>query len=76
MLGRRGGRISGTLIGGRTEWRQDIGVLLGRTVIVLLPSTVWICLLLNQACISIVSNCYIGLRFLPSFYVTNLLANV
>ena len=63
----------------RVSFTQTIPItaaLLGRTVTVWRPSIVPSCLLLNQACISIVSNCYIGLRFSPVLYVTNFLANV
>ena len=52
-----------------------IAALLGKIITVWRLSIVRICLPLNQACISIVLNCYIGLRF-PAFYVTNVLANV
>ena len=50
-----------------------IAALLGRTVIVLLQSTVLICLPLVCNCIISLRN---GLRSLSPFYVTNLLANV
>ena len=53
-----------------------IAALLGKIVIVWRLSIVLTCLPLNQACISIVLNCYIGLRFSPAFYVTNFLANM